>query len=52
MTPIAYAQKNTVFFNDFKIDFSNEKYEKINITENQVNKNTFIISNSILVTIS
>ena len=43
MTPIAYAQKNTVFFNDFKIDFSNEKYEKIKITENQVNKNTFII---------
>ena len=43
MTPIAYAQKNTVFFNDFKIDFSNEKYEKIKITENQVNKNKFII---------
>ena len=42
MTPIAYAQKNTVFFNDFKIDFSNEKYEKIKINENQVNKNKFI----------
>ena len=43
MTPIAYAQKNTVFFNDFKIDFSNEKYEKVKINENQVNKNRFII---------
>ena len=42
MTPIAYAQKNTVFFNDFKIDFSNEKYEKVKINENQVNKNKFI----------
>ena len=44
MTPIAYAQKNTVFFNNFKIDFSNEKYEKIKIQENQVNKNKFIIN--------
>lgn len=41
MTPIIYAKENTVFFNNFKIDFSNEKYEKIKINEIKVTKNKF-----------
>lgn len=41
MSPIAYAKENTVIFNNFKIDFSNEKYEKIKINENKVTKNKF-----------
>ena len=44
MNPIGYSKGNIVFFNNFKVDFSNDKYEKITINEINITKNKFCLN--------
>ena len=39
INPIGYTKGNIVFFNNFKVNFSNDKYEKITINEINITKN-------------